>query len=323
VRSLKIGTRGSQLALVQARTFAKTIEQRNGTSTEISVIKTTGDRLTQKPLATIGGKRLFVKEIEEALLNGEVDVAVHSAKDMPAKLPEGLAIGAVLPRADPLDALVLPIHLKNLGRDTSAIIASLGRTPRIGTGSVRRISQLRRILPQARFDSIRGNLDTRLKKVDAREYDAIVLAVAGLQRLGYTKRISIALPIDLCVPAPGQGAIILEVRSDDRNAKSIVESVNDDASSAAVVAERTLVAALDGGCQAPIGALALPYDSNLDMWALVSTLDGTKIIVCRHRGPVTTPELLGQELADQMIAKGAQAVLEDAYRAQTMLEPHS
>src|SRR5687768_15840190 len=209
--SVRIGTRGSELALFQANAVAALLQQHH-LSTEIVVIRTSGDRLADASLSEIGGKRLFVKEIEDALLAGDVDLAVHSSKDMPAVLPDGLEVGAVLPREDPRDAVILPATQP--GRmSLDDIVRLLGRSPRIGTSSVRRSAQLTRLFPGATFLPIRGNLDTRLRKVDSGQYDAIVLAAAGLRRLGREERVSTALPADACVPASGRGIIVVEMRS--------------------------------------------------------------------------------------------------------------
>src|SRR5512138_3301288 len=191
---LRLGTRGSQLALWQANTVAARIAATGGPPCRIVVIKTSGDRLQEAPLSQVGGKRLFVKEIEDALLRGDVDLAVHSSKDMPAVLPEGLTIAGVLPREEPLDAVVLPGRAHAVS-SIDDLVALLGQSPSIGTGSVRRIAQLTRLFPGARFTPIRGNLDTRLRKVDRGDHDAIVLAAAGLRRLGFERRISFALPV--------------------------------------------------------------------------------------------------------------------------------
>src|SRR5687767_6971430 len=205
---LRLGTRGSELALFQARTVAALLERQATASCEIVAIKTSGDRLAEATLSQIGGKRLFVKEIEDALLAGDVDLAVHSSKDMPAVLPEGLVVGAVLPREDARDAVILPQSGEMAFDD---VVRALGREPRIGTSSVRRIAQLTRLFPGARFLPVRGNLDTRLRKLDAGGYDALVLAAAGLLRLQHGHRISVAVPLDACVPAPGQGIIAIEL----------------------------------------------------------------------------------------------------------------
>src|SRR6185436_8643898 len=241
VTPLRLGSRGSQLALFQARLVAERLKSAGGVACDIVVIKTSGDRLQERPLSEIGGKRLFVKEIEDALLGGEIDLAVHSSKDMPAVLPDGLEVGAVVEREDPRDALVLP--------------AGKGSDP--GTFS-RRIAQLRTRFPDASFENVRGNLDTRLRKLDAGEYDLLVLAAAGLTRLGFTSRISALVPLDECVPAPGQGIIAIEVRSDDASTRRIVTKIADADALAALDAERALVAALGGGCQMPIGGIAVP-----------------------------------------------------------------
>jgi hydroxymethylbilane synthase len=206
--TLRLGTRGSELALFQANAVAALLLQHARTASDIMVIKTSGDRLADASLAQIGGKRLFVKEIEDALLAGEVDLAVHSSKDMPAALPAGLQVGAVLAREDPHDAIVLPGSAPAL--PIQDVVKTLGDRPRIGTSSVRRIAQLSRLFPGATFLPVRGNLGTRLRKLDAGEYDALVLAAAGLRRLGRGDRITAAVPADVCVPAPGQGIIAVE-----------------------------------------------------------------------------------------------------------------
>src|SRR4030095_2911330 len=252
--TFKLGTRGSQLALYQANTTASLLKTHAGIDCEIVVIKTSGDRLAEAPLSEIGGKRLFVKEIEDCLLAGEIHLAVHSSKDLQAILPPGLTLGAVLPREDPRDAVVLPP-----GRNASSVDevrALLGSAPTIGTSSVRRIAQLIALFPDARFEPIRGNLDTRLRKLDSGDYDALVLAAAGLRRLQHAHRISTALPADTCVPAPGQGIIAIEIREDDQRARELVRTINDATASVALDAERAVVARLGGGCQMPIGAYA-------------------------------------------------------------------
>ena len=221
---LRIGTRGSQLALWQARAVARLIEDRGG-GAELVTIKTSGDRLQDAPLSEAGGKRLFVKEIEDALLGGEIDLAVHSAKDMSAVLPEGLTVPAALTREDPRDAIVLAAGASL--PDLQAAVAALGDAPAIGTGSVRRIAQLATVLPSARFSPIRGNVDTRLRKLDAGEYDALVLASAGMRRLGFASRISAPIPVELCVPAPGQGIVAIETRHDDRETNARLAAIGD------------------------------------------------------------------------------------------------
>jgi hydroxymethylbilane synthase len=311
---LRLGTRGSQLALWQANRVAEEIVARGGPSSQIVVIRTSGDRLQEAPLSEVGGKRLFVKEIEDALLRGNIDLAVHSSKDMPAVLPEGLQIGAVLPREDPRDAVVLPAGGDILST-IDELVARLGRSPSIGTGSVRRIAQLSRLFPGGRFTPIRGNLDTRLRKLDAGDYDALVLAAAGLKRLGYEARISLTLPAQACVPAPGQGIVAVEVRADDEETRRAVHAIDDGAASAALAAERALVEALGGGCQTPVGALASTVGENeLELVGVVVSLDGARAVQARGRAPRPAAAALGRQVADELIEKGASEILADAQR---------
>jgi len=328
--TLRLGTRGSQLALWQANTVAARIAAAGGPPCEIVVIRTSGDRLQEAPLSEVGGKRLFVKEIEDALLRREVDLAVHSSKDMPAILPEGLVIAGVLPREEPLDAVVLPVRLEPnaTGPRKAATVASvedlvamLGQSPSIGTGSVRRIAQLTRLFPGARFTPIRGNLDTRLRKLDEGAHDALVLAAAGLRRLGFRERISYALPADACVPAPGQGIVAIEIRAVDDVVRQVVSRIDDPAAAAALSAERALVDALGGGCQTPIGALATPLDRDrIEMIAVVVALDGSKAVRGRGDAPCAEAAALGARIGAQLIADGADEILADAARVHGAVE---
>jgi hydroxymethylbilane synthase len=326
VNTLRIGTRGSQLALWQANDTASRIRAAGGPPCEIVVIRTSGDNLADAPLSEVGGKRLFVKEIEEALLQGDVDIAVHSCKDMPAELPEGLTIGAVLPREDPRDALVLPTagsEEPGSGAQPSSLeqlLLRVGQQPRIGTSSVRRVAELRRLFPSATFQAIRGNLDTRLRKLDRGEADMLVLAAAGMHRLGVASRISFALPIDACVPAPGQGAIALEMRSDDEPVRELAGRVNDVPTWAAVEAERAVVAALGGGCQTPIGALAVLDAAHLDLHAVVVSLDGQQAARCRDRALASEAATLGARVARALLEQGAGLILESVRRAPAATE---
>jgi hydroxymethylbilane synthase len=313
MRPLRIGTRGSQLALWQARTVAALIEQQ-GHDVELVIIKTAGDRLQEAPLSEVGGKRLFVKEIEDALLREDVDLAVHSAKDMPAVLPDGLALAAVLPREDPRDALVLPGGVDAL--DLPTAVARMGNSPTIGTSSVRRIAQLATLLPRAQFAPIRGNVDTRLRKLDAGGFDALVLASAGMKRLGFGGRISAPIPPADCVPAPGQGIVAIEIRDDDQNTRERLQPINDGMAGVALAAERALVAALGGGCQLPLGAIALPVEGELDMHAIVSSVDGRRSVRRQARGSVTDPVRLGQQLAEELAVGGAAAILDEVRNTQ-------
>jgi len=317
MRPLRIGTRGSQLALWQARTVAAMLEQQ-GYDDELVIIKTAGDRLQEAQLSEVGGKRLFVKEIEDALLSGDIDLAVHSAKDLPALLPDGLELAAVLRREDPRDALVLPGGGEPMDLATAA--ARIGDSPTIGTSSVRRIAQLAALLPRARFAPIRGNVDTRLRKLDAGGFDALVLASAGMKRLGFGARISAPIPPADCVPAPGQGIVAMEIRSDDQVTRSRLQPINDDMAGIALAAERALVAALGGGCQLPLGALALPVSGELDMHAIVSSVDGRRSVRRQAHGLISDPVELGQRLADELVAGGAAALLDEVRNAQGPVE---
>jgi len=329
--TLKLGTRGSQLALFQANAVAALLRSHADVSCELVVIKTSGDRLAEAPLAQIGGKRLFVKEIEDALLDGVVDMAVHSSKDMPAMLPDGLALGAALPREDPRDAIVLPVPsvvegpaaggveepvpsgAEGPASTTSIedIVRQLPHAPRIGTSSVRRTSQLLQLLPNARFDPIRGNLDTRLRKLDTGGFDAIVLAAAGLRRLGHAARISAVLPPRVCVPAPGQGIIAVEVRSGDHHVRAIVDRINDPDSAAALAAERMVVLRLGGGCQMPIGACATATEAGLSLTTIVLSLDGARAVRADAAGPMSEAEAIGARAAERLLEQGAGAILEE------------
>jgi hydroxymethylbilane synthase len=305
VKTLRLGSRGSQLALFQARLVAERVHSAGGPACEIVVIKTSGDRLQEAPLSDIGGKRLFVKEIEDALISREVDLAVHSSKDLPAVLPDGLEVGAVLEREDPRDALVLPINPESTAQGPES--------PRIGTGSVRRIAQLRQRFPTAEFLNVRGNLDTRLRKLDAGDYDLLVLAAAGLRRLGFGARISVSLSIEECVPAPGQGIIAIEIRADDSEAREAVARVNNEEAWSALAAERALVTALGGGCQMPLGGIAVAADGHaIELHAVVASLDGARIIRYKKIGARRDAATLGRAVAEELLKRGAADVLNDA-----------
>ncbi len=311
MKALRIGTRGSPLALWQARAVGRAIEQAGGPACEPVVIKTTGDRLATRALAAIGGKRLFVKEIEDALLRGATDLAVHSAKDLPAELPPGLVIGATLPREDPRDALVAAAqHAAPPHEGAAPLVAARGPAPRVGTGSVRRIAQLSRAFPTASFESIRGNVDTRLRKLDAGEYDLLVLAAAGLIRLGLAGRISARLEAAECVPAPGQGIVAVEAREEDRDTAAILAAVGDSDTLAALEAERSLVRALEGDCRVPLGAIATPDAGSLTLEAVVASLDGAQLLRRRDRAPASAAAALGERVAGQLLADGAAAILD-------------
>ena len=319
--ALKLGTRGSQLALFQAHAVAGLLRSRAGIDCDITVIKTSGDRLAEVPLSEIGGKRLFVKEIEDALLAGTIDLAVHSSKDMPAIPPPGLTLGAVLPREDARDAVVLPTGTE-LGKHSALedVVRRLGRRPRIGTSSVRRVAQLTRLFPGAHFAPIRGNLGTRLQKLDAGDFDAIVLAAAGLIRLGFGSRLSAALPASACVPAPGQGIIAVEVRSDDAATSAAVGRITDPLAAAALTAERVVVTTLGGGCQMPIGAYAVVSEGELALTTAVFSLDGTRTARADAHGLAAEATLVGTRAADELLAQGAADILAEIGESQPVVE---
>ena len=327
---LRIGTRGSELALFQANAVAELLARRTGVSCDIVVIKTSGDRLADASLAQIGGKRLFVKEIEDALAAGDVDLAVHSSKDMPALLPGGLQIGAVLPREDPHDAVVLPspagessgsAHtLRRDGLSMHEVIAELGHAPRIGTSSIRRAAQLIRLFPGATFLPVRGNLGTRLRKLDSGEYDALVLAAAGLARLEREDRITATIPADACVPAPGQGIIAVEIRDTDERTGHLLGVIDDADAAAALRSERAVVTRLGGGCQMPIGALADIAEGELTVRAVVISPDGQRIVRGSASGSHDEAEALGRSVADELLQGGAGDILADVQRAHAAVE---
>jgi hydroxymethylbilane synthase len=314
VSPLRIGTRGSALALWQARTVAALLAGR-GIATAIVTYKTSGDRLQEAPLTEPATKGLFVKELEDALLSGAVDLAVHSAKDMSVVLPEGLAVAAVLPREDPRDAIVLPRPGENAGGhagavegDLASVQQALGAAPAFGTSSIRRSAQLKALWPAARFDAVRGNVDTRLRKLDAGAFDAMVLAAAGLKRLGHEARISLALPLAHCIPAPCQGIVAIETRAD---VPAGLGDLNDAAAWISFRAERALVAALGGGCQLPLGAIATSRGVTLDMEAIVVSPDGARRVRHAATGGTAAPEELGRRLAGELAARGAVAILDE------------
>jgi hydroxymethylbilane synthase len=310
VTPLRIGTRGSPLALWQARAVAAAIVAHGSPEPDIVPITTSGDRLLDGHVSKAGGKRLFVKEIEEALLGGAIDVAVHSAKDLPSALPEGLTIGAVLAREDPRDAVVLPAGSRADG-SLEGVVAGLGKTPRLGTTSVRRAAQLARLLPDSRVVAIRGNVETRLRKLDDRHADALVLATAGLRRLGLASRIAAVLPADVCLPAPGQGIIAIEIREGDGKTRAAIERVDDRPTRSALAAERGLVAGLGGGCQLPIGGLATISGSGLTLLGLVTSLDGRQLVRGDIFGSLDDAAALGERLANDLLSRGAREILEE------------
>jgi hydroxymethylbilane synthase len=290
-----IGSRGSQLALWQANHIQAKLRAL-GAETRIEIIKTTGDKITDVPLAQVGGKGLFTKEIEEALLNGSIDLAVHSLKDMPTALPAGLILAAIPEREVPRDAWI--------GKP----LADLKPGARIGTSSLRRAAQLHAMNRGFVIENLRGNVDTRLRKLDEGQYDAILLAAAGLRRLGLADRIEMVLDPDVMCPAVGQGALAIETRDDSGAGRLLAENLEHAPTRLAVTAERALLATLEGGCQVPIGAHAKVTGENIDLRAIVASPDGRTAIRDRITG--TNPVTLGQTLGARLLASGAREILQ-------------
>lgn len=305
-RIVKLGTRGSMLALWQAHHVKERIEERYPhIGVELVKIKTTGDKILDVPLAKVGGKALFVKEIEEALLGGRVDFAVHSMKDVPTVIPEGLKIAVTTEREDPRDALVAA---------SGSTLSELPAGSSVGTSSLRRQAQVLNVRPDLRVEGLRGNLDTRLRKASEGEYDAIILAAAGLTRMKWEGRITEYLDPTLMVPAVGQGALGIEVRNDDEEMMDIISFLNHEVTATAVAAERSFLLKLEGGCQVPLAAHGTVSGAALTVSGLVSTVDGKEIIRGMVSGRVEDAERLGLELAGDLLSRGAIEILEEIYR---------
>jgi hydroxymethylbilane synthase len=298
---LTIASRGSQLAMWQARWVREQLAAR-GYECEIRIVKTTGDTITDVPLAKVGTKGLFTKEIEEALLDGSADLAVHSLKDLPTELPQGLVLAAVPVREDPRDALV--------GRR----LAELQAGARVGTSSLRRSAQLRKLRPDLIVDSIRGNVDTRLRKLDEGQFDAILLAAAGLRRLGWEHRITELLPDSVMCPAVGQGALAVETRASGAGFDAC-RLLDDPITRAAVTAERGVLAALGGGCQVPIGAHATVEGERLRLTGVVASPDGAELIRAELEGAAAEAASLGHALGQDLLRGGAREILDAVYTA--------
>jgi hydroxymethylbilane synthase len=299
---LVIASRGSQLALWQAHWVQQQLAAL-GYPSRIDIIKTTGDKITDVPLAQVGGKGLFTKEIEEALLAGRADLAVHSLKDLPTELPAGLVLAATPAREDPRDALI------------GKRLADLPAGARLGTSSLRRAAQLRKVRPDLRIEPVRGNLDTRLRKLDEGQYDAIVLAAAGLKRLGWEDRIAEILSPDIVCPAVGQGALAIETAGGTGGGTGLLacRQLNHPPTQYAVTAERALLAALGGGCQVPIGAYATVTGERLFLQAVVVSPDGVDLVRDQSEGSVSDAQHIGRELGEALLAAGADRILESVH----------
>jgi hydroxymethylbilane synthase len=303
---LRIGTRGSQLALYQAHWVKeKLVEAHPHLKVTLVKIKTTGDRIQDAPLAKIGGKGLFVKEIEEALIQKRIDLAVHSIKDVPIELSESLHLSAITKREDPRDILI------SKGRTR---LKDLPPKAKIGTSSLRRQAQLLHFRNDFEIAPIRGNLDTRLKKMATMNLDGIILAFAGVKRMGLEERITEVIPTEISLPAIGQGALGIETRKEDEEVEEQIRFLNDPASSIAITAERVFLKRLGGGCQVPIAAFGQMIGSTFHIDGLVGTTDGKRLLRQHMEGSVKEAESLGTQLAEILLSKGAGEILEEIYQ---------
>jgi hydroxymethylbilane synthase len=302
---IKIGTRASLLAVTQSTWVKDQIEkQYPGTTVELVKITTKGDKILDVPLAKVGGKGLFVKEIEDALLDGRVDLAVHSMKDVPAELPEGLQVAIVPEREIPQDAFI-SVKYKT--------VDDLPRGATIGTSSLRRKSQLACLRPDLQIKDLRGNLDTRLRKLDEGEFDAIILAGAGLNRLGLQERITSLFTAEQMLPAIGQGSLGIELRMADTELLDGMQFLHHAQTAVAVAAERAFLLRLEGGCQVPIGGHAVVTGDTVRLTGLIADIDGKVILREEASGPATEAEKLGVALADRLLADGGKAILDEVY----------
>ncbi|MBI5756017.1 MAG: hydroxymethylbilane synthase [Nitrospirae bacterium] len=307
MKEIRIGSRGSKLALWQAEHVKSELEKRNpGLSISIKKIKTTGDKVIDAPLAKIGGKGLFVKEIEDALLKNEIDIAVHSMKDVPTILPEGLCIGAITKREDPRDALV--------SGDGSGFF-QLRHGADIGTSSLRRMSQLLNQRPDLIITPLRGNLDTRLKKLESGAFDAIVLAAAGIHRMGWKERITEYLPVAISLPAIGQGALCIECRENDKEVCKPISALDHSDTHVCIRAERAFLKRLEGGCQVPIGAYATISGSGIEIEGFIASVDGRRMVREKRSGIIDNPEDAGTGLAESLLLQGGEEILREIYGA--------
>ncbi len=303
---LRIGTRGSQLALFQANWVKdQLVHAQPDLKVSLIKIKTTGDKIQDAPLAKIGGKGLFVKEIEEALIQRRIDLAVHSIKDVPTQFPEGLHLCVITKREDPRD-----VFISRKGKT----LKELPKGAKIGTSSLRRQAQLLHYRSDLELIPLRGNLDTRLKKLEALKLDGIILALAGVKRLGFEQKVTEIISTDISLPAIGQGAVGIETRRDDLEVEEQIRFLNDKDSSIAVSAERACLKKLEGGCQVPIAAFAQVSGATLRIDGLVGTIDGRRILREHLEGRSEEAELLGTKLADILLGKGAKEILDEVYQ---------
>jgi hydroxymethylbilane synthase len=309
---LTIGTRGSKLALWQAEYIRARIEGATGLEVCIKIIKTTGDKVLDVPLAKVGGKGLFTKEIEVDLASCEVDLAVHSMKDVPTELPKGLVIAAMPERVDPRDAIV---------SGGGYTLDTLPRGASVGTSSLRRVAQVRALRPDVRIVDVRGNLDTRMRKAETGELDAVILAAAGITRMGWAERITHYIPTSEMVSAVGQGAIGVEIREDDELMQGVCAELADARTMTCVRSERVVMRTLEGGCQVPIGAYAHFEGDRLVMDAIVGAVDGSVVLRDRLEGDPSDPDALGRAMVDRLLALGAADVLAEVRDVSVADEP--
>ena len=298
---LRIGSRGSQLALWQANHISALLRER-GHQVEIEIIKTTGDKITDVALAKVGTKGMFTKEIEEALAAGRVDLAVHSLKDLPTEVPPDFEIAAITQRENPRDVLVSKKH---------ASIKELPQRARVGTSSLRRQAQLKALRPDLEIYPLRGNVDTRLRKLEAGDYEAIILAAAGVNRLGLTALVKQIIPAEIMCPAAGQGALGIEIRKGDEAIRQHLSFLDDSAARQTTTAERALLNKLGGGCQVPIGAFAELRAKEIHLEGVVAHPDGS--LVLRESREGSDPELLGNEVGESLLSRGGDAILQEVY----------
>lgn len=299
---VRIGTRGSKLAIAQSDWVKAKIEAEHPrVAVELVKIKTTGDKILDSPLSRIGGKGLFVKEIEDALLKGDVDLAVHSMKDLPAELPGELELSIFPKREDPRDAFLST-------RFTS--IQNLPHGATVGTSSLRRAAQLLHIRPDLRVSPLRGNVDTRIRKMESGDVEAVILAAAGLNRLGLSKRITALLAPEMFLPAIGQGILGVELRREDRTVSTLLGFLNDGDTEVAARAERAFLGRLGGGCQVPVAAYAELKEGGLHLEGMVAELDGSVVLRRKSRGSSSRAEEMGRDLAEELLAAGADKILE-------------
>jgi hydroxymethylbilane synthase len=305
LKHLRIGTRASQLALWQANWVKSELEKRYpGMTVALTKIKTIGDKILDVPLAQVGGKGLFVKEIEEAMLRGEIDIAVHSMKDVPTEFPEGLGLVCITEREDPRDAVI----------SRGVKFSDLRQGARIGTSALRRQAQLLKARPDMEMVIIRGNVETRIRKLEDDNLDAVILAAAGLKRLGFTEKVAEYLSVDFSIPAIGQGALGIECRLDDASLRETIDFFNHPDTAHAVRAERALLWRCEGGCQVPIAAHGVVVGDQLHLTGFIASVDGSRSVRGSISGPAVECEKLGIALAEQLLKDGGHEILSEVYQ---------